>query len=111
MSVLPTWARVVMTTAQPTNTETLRKAGFNASDVQNALDGGHIKRVPRGYESTFKGRRSLSVVRCDQIIAHCKATSSVASPPKGPPPEDYVPPVIHQREGSDLAAKLPSRGL
>lgn len=100
-----------MATAQPTNTDTLRKAGFNASDVQDALDGGHIKRVPRGYESTFKGRRSFSIVKCDQVIAHYKATSSVAAPPSAPPRETWVPPVIHQRSGSGIAATLPSKGL
>jgi len=112
----PTWAKLVQLCSEPTTPATLKAAGFTASDIKQANDLGHIKKTGTNanalYSSTFKGRRSLSIVISDQIIAHYRAAPSVAGPAVAPPRESYVPPdTTPVRPGAADFLQCPSRGL
>lgn len=115
---LPTWAYIVQTlTEKPLGIKQLHDHGFNESDVLACEQSGHIKLVRHGarqtYETTFKGRKSYSVVKTDQIIAYSKAAEpSVAAPASGPPTERYESPAWETaRPGALDAFNVPSRGL
>lgn len=117
-TTMPTWALVIQSlTDKPLGMKQLNALGFTDSDVMGAEQSGHIKLVRHGarqtYEATFKGRKSYSVVKTDQIIAYSKAGEpSVATPPCSPSKERYKSPAWEpSRPGAMDAFSLPSRGL
>lgn len=115
---MPTWAMVIQAlTAKPLGMKQLNALGCTDSDVLACEQSGHIKLVRHGarstYESTFKGRKSYSVVKTDQIIAYLKAGEpSVATPPCSPSKERYESPAWEPaRPGALDATLIPSKGL
>lgn len=115
---MPTWALIVQTlNEKPLGPKALQAKGFTEQEVLACEQAGHIKLVRHGarqtYETTFKGRKSYSVVKTDQIIAYSKAAEpSIAMPPSSPPRERYESPRWEPaRPGAMDAFDLPSRGL
>lgn len=117
MSTLPQWAQVVEALSErPLTQKQLNALGVGDESIHIAEQQGHITRLPKNgkvfYNPTYKGKRSYSVVKTNQILQYSRATTSVATPPKGPPRESYVPPrVVTARPGADEFKNIPSRGL
>jgi hypothetical protein len=116
IDLLPTWARIVHATKDQTSAAVLKEQGFTLGQIMDAVDGGHVKTTGKGVKllvsSTFKGRRSLSIVSSEQIIAHYRAVPSVAAPPIGPPKERYDPPdMTPARTDAQDFLLIPSKGM
>lgn len=115
--LLPVWARIVRALDKPMTPAALRTLGFSTAEMLDAELAGHIKETRRGairyYESTFKGRRSVSIVATDRIIAYAKAAPpSVASPIGAPPTDPYKPAKWEpERPGATDAINIKSRGM
>lgn len=113
---LPTWATIVQALAAPKTADQLKREGFKQADLLDAKQGGHITCKGSGpeaeYSSTFKGRRSFSVVRSEQVIAHYRAVPSVAAPSGAPSVQTYTPPKWEPaRPGATTAATIKSKGM
>lgn len=64
------------------------------------------------YTPTYKGKRSYSVVKTDQVMAYSKAGVSKATPMSGPPTDPYVPPKWEpSRPDATDALNIKSKGM
>lgn len=114
---LPVWAQLVeVLSTQPMTLTQLKTVGYPDTDVQAAENSGMLTRLPKGgkvfYTPTYKGKRSYSVVKTDQIMAYSRAGTSVAQPASAPPKDPYKPPKWEpaRRDAND-ALNIKSKGM